>query len=235
MAKIYVPPVLPGEQGRMIESDGKHDVFIREYPDGTREYDRGGMAIFIGPGKFTDASGKELSTEEVAKRMETMLASMPKRAEPDPKDVMKIQQFLRDRQLYDGPVDGKENLDMVFALKSYEDMVKNQRHRPSPDADGNWTIESEYTREKSDAVHDDADPDVADAIDRYEGGRPSAAKPDQSRDKTEKRTSAAESAITASSISPSFADVVNGVASRPLQLNAMMPGTSGVAPAFRSV
>jgi hypothetical protein len=62
MAKIFVPAVLPGEEGRTIESDGNHDVKIRTYPagyqwpwgepieEGTIEFDRGGMTVFMGPG-----------------------------------------------------------------------------------------------------------------------------------------------------------------------------------------
>jgi hypothetical protein len=52
MTKIFVPAMLPGEVDRYIESDGKTDMKIRTWPDGTTEFDRGGIAVFLSPGEI---------------------------------------------------------------------------------------------------------------------------------------------------------------------------------------
>jgi hypothetical protein len=54
MTKVFVPALLPGEKDRFIDSDGKTDVKVRTWPDGTTEFDRGGMVIFLGPGEIKE-------------------------------------------------------------------------------------------------------------------------------------------------------------------------------------
>jgi len=73
MAKILVPAVLPGEQTKTLESSDGRLTHIRSWPDGTEEYDRGGMGIFIGPP--TDAvTGRKTSWDEVAEKVVTAYA-----------------------------------------------------------------------------------------------------------------------------------------------------------------
>ena len=247
MAKIWVPAVLPGEEGKMIESDGEHDVFIREWPDGTREYDRGGMGIFIGPVKTTDGQGNLISDEEVAKKMKASLEKLPKLPDPDPKDVMKIQQFLKDRGLYEGAVNGKADVDTILALKSYEDQAKDKYNQPQRDGQGNYPlpgIGNEYTPEKAAAVARDADPDVAAAINRFDNyDKPAAhqaADEKYADNKTPKRgVSAAGCCIQSENLSPAFALAGIGVQPLSLKLQSLLtvnnPGNLLSQPVIRAL
>ncbi len=70
MTKVFVPALLAGEKDRYIESDGKTDVKVRTWPDGTTEFDRGGMVIFLGPGEIKEIGKvprKDVSRNEGAR------------------------------------------------------------------------------------------------------------------------------------------------------------------------
>ena len=81
MAKIFVPAMLPGEIDRYIESDGKSDVKIRTWPDGTTEFDRGGMAILLGPGEIHEIG--RVSRRDATQNDGTGVKSGAKAAAPD--------------------------------------------------------------------------------------------------------------------------------------------------------